>query len=324
MKIENDHLYILIEGAPTSPEVAFIKLVIGKLITQDLLSNIKYEVIEIGGSGNFNSIGKLIYHKSQLHQRIPVIAITDRDFRTQEEINKMTSKPDSDFLKKGSESVKIIYWSRHEWENFLLEETETIANLFNQISTKKTGEKKTSRKNTGNNLTKSQLEQWLRQYFQNSIMTELFECLKFQFRENADFRLTLDRIESLSLEDMRTFFEQQIVDKASESKNRILGLRNMLEDIIISQDFHWESYINNPPELDFQEAKIFFRGKEALKDLHRKAYQYLKVEHLEYDCFCKDLILPELEKNTNSLIVQELGIMLRPYFQQAANLTGIE
>jgi hypothetical protein len=322
MQILSNTLYILIEGAPTSPEVVFIRTVIRKLITQDLLSDIEYEVIEIGGSGNFNSIGQLIYHKSQLHQSIPVIAITDRDFRTQEKIEQISSKLDSNLIR--DKSVRIIYWKRHEWENFLLEETETIANLFNQISTKKTGEKKTYRKNTGNNLTKSQLEQWLRQYFQNSIMTELFECLKFQFRENADFRLTLDRIESLSLADMITFFEQQVVDKASESKNRILGLRNILEDIIISQDFHWESYINNPPELDFQEAKIFFRGKEALKDLHRKAYQYLKVEHLEYDCFCKDLILPELGKNTNSLIVQELGIMLRPYFQQAANLTVIE
>lgn len=322
MQILSNTLYILIEGAPTSPEVVFIRTVIRKLITQDLLSDIEYEVIEIGGSGNFNSIGQLIYHKSQLHQSIPVIAITDRDFRTQEKIEQISSKLDSNLIR--DKSVRIIYWKRHEWENFLLEETETIANLFNQISTKKTGEKKTYRKNTGNNLTKSQLEQWLRQYFQNSIMTELFECLKFQFRENADFRLTLDQIESLSLLDMRTFFEQQVVDKASESKNRILGLRNMLEDIIISQDFHWESYINNPHELDFQKAKIFFRGKEALKDLHTKANQYLKVEHLEYDRFCKELILPELSKNTNSLIVQELGIMLRPYFQQAANLTVIE
>jgi len=322
MQILSKTLYILIEGAPTSPEVVFIRTVIRKLITQDLLSDIEYEVIEIGGSGNFNSIGQLIYHKSQLHQSIPVIAITDRDFRTQEKIEQISSKLDSNLIR--DKSVRIIYWKRHEWENFLLEETETIANLFNQISTKKTGEKKTYKKNTGNNLTKFQLEQWLRQYFQNSIMTELFECLKFQFRENADFRITLDQIESLSLLDMRTFFEQQVVDKASESKNRILGLRNMLEDIIISQDFHWESYINNPHELDFQKAKIFFRGKEALKDLHTKANQYLKVEHLEYDRFCKELILPELSKNTNSLIVQELGIMLRPYFQQAANLTGIE
>jgi hypothetical protein len=322
MQILSKTLYILIEGAPTSPEVVFIRTVIRKLITQDLLSDIEYEVIEIGGSGNFNSIGQLIYHKSQLHQSIPVIAITDKDFRIQEEIEERNRKIDADLIR--NKLAKIIYWKRHEWENFLLEETETIANLFNQISTKKTGEKKTYRKNTGNNLTKSQLEEWLRQYFQESIMTELFECLKFQFRENANFRLTLDQIESLSLVDIRTSFEQQVVNKASESKNRILGLRNMLEDIIISQDFHWESYINNPHGLDFQEAKIFFRGKEALKDLHRKAYQYLQVEHLEYDRFCKELILPELSKNTNSLIVQELGIMLRPYFQQAANLTGIE
>jgi hypothetical protein len=322
MQILSKTLYILIEGAPTSPEVVFIRTVIRKLITQDLLSDIEYEVIEIGGSGNFNSIGQLIYHKSQLHQSIPVIAITDKDFRIQEEIEERNRKIDADLIR--NKLAKIIYWKRHEWENFLLEETETIANLFNQISTKKTGEKKTYRKNTGNNLTKSQLEEWLRQYFQESIMTELFECLKFQFRENANFRLTLDQIESLSLVDIRTSFEQQVVNKASESKNRILGLRNMLEDIIISQDFHWESYINNTHGLDFQEAKIFFRGKEALKDLHRKAYQYLQVEHLEYDRFCKELILPELSKNTNSLIVQELGIMLRPYFQQAANLTGIE
>ena len=48
------------------------------------------------------------------------------------------------------------------------------------------------------------------------------------------------------------------------------------------------------------------------------------LSNLEYDRFCKELILPELAKNTNSLIVQELGEMLQPYFQQAANLTGIE
>lgn len=106
-----------------------------------MLSDIEYEVIEIGGSGNFNSIGQLIYHKSQLHQSIPVIAITDRDFRTQEKIEQISSKLDSNLIR--DKSVRIIYWKRHEWENFLLEETETIANLFNQISTKKTGEKKT-------------------------------------------------------------------------------------------------------------------------------------------------------------------------------------
>ena len=47
MQILSKTLYILIEGAPTSPEVVFIRTVIRKLITQDLLSDIEYEVIEI-------------------------------------------------------------------------------------------------------------------------------------------------------------------------------------------------------------------------------------------------------------------------------------
>jgi hypothetical protein len=107
MQILSKTLYILIEGAPTSPEVVFIRTVIRKLITQDLLSDIEYEVIEIGGSGNFNSIGQLIYHKSQLHQSIPVIAITDRDFRIQEEIEERNRKIDADLIR--NKLAKIIY-----------------------------------------------------------------------------------------------------------------------------------------------------------------------------------------------------------------------
>ncbi|MFN6154888.1 MAG: hypothetical protein ACK4YK_10115, partial [Dolichospermum sp.] len=72
MRILDNTLYILIEGEPTSPEVAFMNRVIETLKEQELLSNINYEVVEIGGSGNFNSTSKLIYRKSKLHQSIPV------------------------------------------------------------------------------------------------------------------------------------------------------------------------------------------------------------------------------------------------------------
>jgi RNA-binding protein YhbY len=173
MRILDNTLYILIEGEPTSPEVAFMNRVIETLKEQELLSNINYEVVEIGGSGNFNSISKLIYRKSKLHQSIPVIAISDRDFRTQEEIEQISRKVNADLIR--NKSARIIYWKRHEWENFLLEETETIANLFNQISTKKTGEKKTYRKDTGNNLTKlPNLPNSLKElYCVNNNLTEL-------------------------------------------------------------------------------------------------------------------------------------------------------
>ncbi|MBD2664257.1 hypothetical protein B6N60_01201 [Richelia sinica FACHB-800] len=320
MQVLDNFLYILIEGEPESPEVAFINRVISNLINQELLSKINYKVQEIGGSGNFNAIGKLIYSKSNLHQTLPIIAISDRDFRTQEKINEMALRTDNDFIQKNSKSVKIIYWSRHEWENFLLEETEIIANLLNQIPTTRS-ESKPFRKNVTNSLTKAQLDEWLIQYFQASIMQELLECLRFRFREKTNLRLSLDKPTSLSLPNMEIWFRNQIFIKAKESRRNIFSLKPLLQNKL--QENFWQSYINNPQTLDFHQAKIFFRGKEALKSLCKRAIQYLSIENLSDDKFCKELLLPELEKNKNSLIVQQLGVMLKPYFQQAANLTGI-
>ncbi len=321
MKILDDTLYILIEGEPTSPEVPFINNVIGNLINQGLLSTIKYKVQEIGGSGNFNSIGKLIYPNSKLHQNIPIIGISDRDFCTQERIDEMVLRPDSYFLQKNSKSVKIIYWSRQEWENFLLEETETIANLLNLIPTKES-QSKTYRSNTTNTVTKAELDQWLIQYFQNAIMEELLECLRFRFRQRANLRLSLDKLKPLSLLNMESWFKNQIVSKARESRRNIFSLKSLFQDMV--RENFWQSCINDPSQLDFQQAKIFFRGKEALDHLlTTDAKEYLSIQNLGKEIF-KEAILKELDQNTNSLIVQELGEMLKPYFKQAANLTGIE
>ncbi|MBD2569611.1 hypothetical protein [Anabaena lutea] len=321
MQILDNFLYILIEGEPESPEVAVIDRVIGNLINQGLLSNINYRVVEIGGSGNFNSIAKLIYQKSKVHQRIPVIGISDRDFRTQDRIDRELAKQDNQSI--NNKSARIIYWGRHEWENFLLEETEIIANLLNQIPSKSL-KSKPFRRNTTNNLTKIQLDEWLIQYFQNSIIEELFECLKFRFREAANLqRLNLDKPKSklLSLVDIEIWFKNQIVSKAKESRLNIFSLKYMSQDIV--KENIWQSYINDPSKFDFQQAKIFFRGKEALEHLRTKAIKHLSIENLGEPSF-KELILRELDNNTNSLIVQELGLMLKPYFQQAANLTRIE
>jgi hypothetical protein len=320
MQILEKCLYILIEGEPESLEVPFIRRVIGNLINQELLSRIDYQVVEIGGSGNFNSVGKLIYSKSELHQSIPVIAISDRDFRTQEKIDTMASKPDSDFLKKNSKSVRIIHWSRHEWENFLLEETETIADLLNQIPIK-ISQSKTFKRNTTNILTKAQLDEWLINYFQSLVIEELLECLRFRFRERANLRLSLDNRSSLCLIDMEIWFKNQIISKARESRIEIFSLKSMFQDTV--QEKFWESYINDISKFDFQQAKIFFRGKEALEHLRTEAIKHLSIENLSEPPF-KELILQEVDNNTNSLIVQQLCTILQPYFEQAANFTERE
>ncbi|MEI6443154.1 MAG: hypothetical protein WCO29_08520 [Nostocales cyanobacterium ELA583] len=320
MKIDGKLLYILIEGEPESPEVPFIRRVIDNLINQELLSKIDYQVVEVGGSGNFNSVGKLIYSKSELHQSIPIIAISDRDFRTQEKIDTMASKPDSDFLKKNSKSVRIIHWSRHEWENFLLEETETIANLLNQIPIKKL-QSKTFKRNTTNILTKAQLDEWLINYFQSLMMEELLECLRFRFRERANLRLSLDNQSSLSLIDIEIWFKNQIICRARESRREIFSVKSIFQDTV--QEKFWELYINDTSKFDFQQAKIFFRGKEALEHLRTEAIKHLSIENLSEPPF-KELILQEVDNNTNSLIVQQLCTIVQPYFEQAANFTERE
>ena len=128
MDIQDETLYILVEGEPNSPEVQAF----GELLSLEM----SYEFIEIGGSGNFNAVAKLIYNKvknreeNSIHKVIPVLAIADRDFR------KHSSDDDiSDKLLIERNKAKIIYWERHEWENFLLDELDVIISFLNQLPT---------------------------------------------------------------------------------------------------------------------------------------------------------------------------------------------
>lgn len=316
MQILDDFLYILIEGEPNSPEVAFINRVIDKLIFETILPNINYRVFEVGGSGNFNSLAKIIYRTSNLHKTIPVIAIADKDFRTQSQVDETVGKIDSKLIE--NKAARIVYWQKHEWENFLLDETETIASLLNQIPNK-TSPDKPFRRNTTNTLTKEQLDEWLIQYFQNSIIQELVQCLKFRFREKSNSRFSLDNPTSLLLPDIEPWYRSQIASKARESKINIINLKSLLNDKL--QEEFWQSCLNDPNTLDFDQAKRVFRGKEALEGLCKQAAQHLSIENMNDKTFVQKILLPELENKVNSSIVQQIIVILSPYFQNAANLT---
>jgi hypothetical protein len=320
MKIETDYLYILIEGEPNSPEVAFINRVISNLITQQILPDINYDVIEVGGGGNFNSIAKIIYRESRIHQRIPVLAISDNDFRIQSRINVINNTCDENLIR--DKKVRLLYWQRHEWENFLLEETAMIAYLLNSIPPQSPNLKPIKR-NTTDTLTKQQLDTWLIEYFQNSIVEELVECLRFRFRERANLRLSLDKLaneklNNLSLAEIEVWFRQQIATKAQESETSILNLQSMLNEKL--QESLWQSCLNQPISLELNQAKTLFRGKEALQSIFGNAINYLSIQNLNYQTFLQEILLPELEKNINSPIVQQINLLLHPYFQNIANL----
>ncbi|MTJ06298.1 hypothetical protein [Anabaena sp. UHCC 0204] len=316
MEIFKDFLYILIEGK----EISFINRSIGNLISANILPKINYDVIEVGGSGNFNSIAKILYRKSSLHRHIPVIAIKDRDFTAQKTINKDNHTIDATLIE--NKAAKIVYWLRHEWENYLLEETETIANILNQLPTQAKG-KKPYKRNTQNTLTKEQLDQWLIEYLQNSICNELVECLRFRFIQHYE-RLKLDKPQNQisSLDEIEIWFLNQIQIKGGESQTKIQYLETILDNKL--QEITWKSWFHDPMMLDIDQAKRLFQGREALKHLFNKAYHYLSIRELKYDIFVEEMLLPEIEKNINSAILHDIGLMLNVYFQQAANLTGIE
>jgi hypothetical protein len=319
MQILSNSLYILIEGEPNSPEVAFINRVIGRLISEAVLPTINYEVVEVGGSGNFNSIAQIIYRKSSLHKTTPVLAISDKDFRTQESVNTQNPKTDNQLVK--DKAARIIYWERHEWENFILEETGTIASILNQIPTQAKNHKPI-RKNTTNTLSKEQLDAWLLQYFQNSLVEELVECLRFRFREKVNPRFKLEKLRTeelatLSLQDLEIWFRNQVASTAREYRKNLRNQKSMLTEKV--NEMLWSSWLNDPSTLDFNQAKTFFQGKEALRELFCKAVNHLSIQNLDYETFVQQIILPELEKNVNASIIQQIRLMLTPYFQNVAN-----
>jgi hypothetical protein len=314
MQIWDNFLYILIEGEPNSPEVEFIERAIGRLISEAVLPNINYDVVEIGGGRNFNSIAKMIYKKSSLHKEIPVIAISDKDFRTQNQVNVQNEKTDDHLIK--NKAARIIYWERHEWENFILEETETIAIIFNHIPTQAPNDKPV-RRNTTNILTKEQLDEWLLQYFKDSIVKELVECLRFRFRERANTRFSLKKLNNEvlpSLPEIESWLRKEIASAAKEYRNNIRDQKFMLNQKL--QEMSWSSWLNDSSTIDFNQAKIFFRGKEALTRLFGQAVNHLSIQNLSYETFVGEILLRELENNVNALIVQQLGAMLKPYFQR--------
>lgn len=320
MQILENFLYVLIEGEPDSPEVAFINRVISNLIAENTLPKLDYEVLEVGGSGSFNSIAKMIYKKSILHKFIPVLAVADKDFRSHEQVNNQ-SRSNDELIQ--AQSVRFIYWQRHEWENFILEETSKISHIVNQIPRRKdVSTHKPSRIDITASVTEAELNSWILEYFNAAICQELIECLRFRFRMRVNSnRIALPRFtnnaNSISFSDVERWFEEQIVDISSQTAQSITSLSSVLLEI--SQEVCWQNWLDSSGTLDFNQAKRLFRGKEALKYLFNQITRHLQINNLSYDTFIQQILLPELESDSDTLIIQELASMLSPYFLAATN-----
>ncbi|EDN71060.1 hypothetical protein BGP_1257 [Beggiatoa sp. PS] len=171
---DSTDFYILIEGEPKSPEVHFLVEVIDRIFDDHNKTSFFPKVIEVGGSSSFKSFAKFCYRKSEVHLKVPVLALSDNDYRTS--LDKIQSQ-NSNLIK--DEKPKIVYWNRHEWENYLLDETNLIANLINQLPSKTSAKAGRPSKQNSKTVSKEEIDTALLNYFQKQLKNEFWESLKF-------------------------------------------------------------------------------------------------------------------------------------------------
>jgi hypothetical protein len=305
MQTSKQELYILIEGEDHSPELAFFKRSIRKIMTDKELSIIP-NVIEVGSSSAFSSYAQLGYRYSKIHQSIPVLAIADSDYRTH------LSKQSKDNHKLiSNKKPKILYWDRHEWENYLLEETDYLANWINQMPIKNgmaLSNNKCYRK-FDKPASKIILDNCLKEYFCQSIKTEYWECLKFnlsiQIKKYPSIKKPVD-FEHKTINQVKEWF----FDEAFKSE-RMVKFKSkppqLFDDIMA--ELPWETWLNQPKLIQFDKAKQIFQGKEAFNQLCQSIQQIFGVHNFSQKLLTQEM-LANLATNTSSIIFMDLQKLL--------------
>ena len=306
MQISKQALYILVEGEDNSPELAFFKRAIQKIMTNQGLS-IMPHVIEVGSSSAFTSYAGFGYRYSTLHQSIPVLAIADSDYRThfgfQTEANQKLIS---------AKKPKILYWKRHEWENYLLEETDYLATWISQIPVKK-GTSNTIRAKCYRKFEKpvssTKLDNCLKQHFRQSIKTEYWECLKFNLAIQIKKYPTIEKpfdFEHQTINQIKEWFLNEAVK--SEQVVKLKPKPPHLFDDIMTE-MPWETWLNQPHLIQFEQAKQRFRGKEAFNQLCQYIQDDFGVHHFKKELLIQEM-LGNLVTNPSSPIFVDLQNLL--------------
>jgi len=309
MQLSKHDFYILVEGHPNSPELAFFTQAIQKIVDLNRLSNINPNIVEVGSSSSFNAFAKLGYHHSKIHQSIPVLAIADSDYRTN--LNKQ-SAPHQQFI--ADKKPKILYWARHEWENYLLEETDFLANWINQIPMNVNSLPKTKiYRKADKQANKLILDDGLKKYFQSSIKVEYWECLKFNLAVQIKKYPTIAKpadFDNQTLTEIKAWFLNQTTK--SEAVVKLKQRADSLFDEIMTE-FPWGIWLTQPLTIEFELAKKRFRGKEAFYNLCKFIQQSYRIHNLDKNVLIRET-LKHLTTNSSSLIFRDLQDLLLPEF----------
>ena len=263
-------------------------------------------VTEVGGSSSFKSFAKFCYRESETHLTIPVLALSDNDYRTS--LDKVQSQNRSLIKNK---QPKIVYWKRHEWENYLLDETSLIADLINQLPSKTSAKADKPSKNPNFTVSKEDIDTALLNYFQNQkrLKNEFWECLKFNLSRKIKKYPSIekpDNFEGQPLSEIGNWFLEK-----SRKTEAVFKLRNISPNLFqaIMKEFYWEPLINSTSIVTFEHAKKYFRGKEAFDCLYEFIQKKVGLHNLPKPELKKD-ILQKLMTSTQSPIYSDLENLL--------------
>lgn len=314
MNISTNALYVLVEGTPNSPETTFFREF---PFPDDKISLI---FVEVGGSGSFNIIAELIYNqiqsrKKSIHHKIPVLAITDNDFREYSGHQDISDSLFRNLIAK--KQPQKIYLERHEWESFLLDELDIMVDILNSELVSKTVE---------NRIEKDYINDFLLQYFQNpmQIQTEFIECIRFRFRDLRKNRPSLEDPKYTDIKDisnLKLWYTSELSKQSQILRDEIESQQylDIFDSVLAS--YNWQSWLENPNSLLLEDGKKYFRGKEAFKSLLANLVQRFRLSpsllsEKEFKPTLIEQILKEKNRD-NSVLAAQINKLLLPYLEKA-------
>jgi hypothetical protein len=283
--------YILVEGEPESPELTFLQRVIHKIFIRNAIDYVP-QVWEVGGSSAFNTVAKNVYKLSKAHKKIPILAIADSDYRINEEKLNSANK-----VLIEEKKVKFLFWQRHEWENYLLDEMQAIAEYINrEYKSKKL-------------INKDELDEYLSNYLtdEKTIKQEFWECLKFNLSFKIDKYPSIKKpsdFENQNFDYLENWF-LSILEKPAEGVFKPKFKHHNLFQGIMSE-YCWQELLGDSKKVTLSFAKQNFRGKEALDNLISHINQNFDT-HIDKKTYQKDL-LQRLEENSLSTKLEDSAI----------------
>ena len=240
-----------------------------------------------------------------------MLAIADRDFRRDS-----LSDDISDNLLIKNNKAKIIYWERHEWENFLLDELDVITTFLNQLPIKSSNNKPAKQSIT--QVTEEFINDFLLQYFQSQVQTEFIECIRFRFLHSEKLYLKLETPQNIQgIDNLKDWYISQITDKSQQTKDRIESCSTIFDQVL--EEYNWETWIEDPPSLSLDDGKKYLRGKETFRNLFNHLSKEFKIIYFNENRL-KERVLKDLENKKESVLVNQINKLISPYLERAKEI----